>query len=113
MSGTVGSGAEPRVREAYSFACLNCGYGWEQAYEIEHQVDAFGRGSVTYFADGVAVPSPLTRPACANCGGDRVRIMRSGRVAGVEAVEPWHLAHEHRPHHRSALRFLHRHRGTA
>ncbi|MFI0719005.1 hypothetical protein [Streptomyces sp. NPDC021224] len=113
MSGTVGSGAQPRVREAYSFACLNCGYGWEQAYEIEHHVDTFGREYVTYLADGTSVPSPLTSPACGNCGGEHVRIMRSGRVAGVEAVEPWHLAREHRPHHWSALRFLHRHRETA
>jgi hypothetical protein len=115
MSGTAGSGAEPRAREAYAFACLNCGYGWEQAYEIEHHVDAFGRRGVTYRADGVAVPSPLTRPVCGNCGGHNVRIMRSGRVAGVEAVEPWHLPREHRPHHRHhlALRVPHRHRGTA
>ena len=31
------------VREAYSFACLSCGYGWEQAYDIEHHVDREGR----------------------------------------------------------------------
>jgi hypothetical protein len=39
--------------------------------------------------------------------------MRSGRVAGVEAVEPWHLAQERRSHHWSAPRFLHRRRETA
>jgi len=27
------------VNESYSFACMRCGHGWEQAYEIEHHVD--------------------------------------------------------------------------
>lgn len=31
------------AHEAYSFACMRCGYGWEQAYEIVHEVD--GKGS--------------------------------------------------------------------
>lgn len=35
----------PTVHEAYSFACMKCGYGWEQAYEIEHHVDGEGRPS--------------------------------------------------------------------
>lgn len=75
----------PRTRstthEAYSFACLHCGHGWEQEYDIEHHVDADGKPFVVYRADGRRVPSPLSRPRCANCGHTTVRIMRSGRVS--------------------------------
>ncbi|RKE20816.1 hypothetical protein [Streptomyces sp. TLI_171] len=73
------------VREAYSFACLNCGYGWEQAYDIEHHVGRDGRTVVEYKANGVRVPSPLRELVCPGCGGERVRIMRAGRVAGMAA----------------------------
>ncbi|PBC78140.1 hypothetical protein BX265_2901 [Streptomyces sp. TLI_235] len=72
------------VREAYSFACLSCGYGWEQAYDIEHHVDRGGRIVFEYKANGVRVPSPLREPTCPGCGGHKVRIMREGRVAGAE-----------------------------
>ncbi|MFD8598651.1 hypothetical protein ACFV1L_26970 [Kitasatospora sp. NPDC059646] len=73
------------VREAYSFVCLNCGYGWEQAYDIEHHTGRDGRTVVEYKANGVRVPSPLRELVCPGCGGERVRIMRAGRVAGVAA----------------------------
>lgn len=108
------------AREAYSFACLSCGYGWEQAYEIERRVGVGGRAWVTYRADGVEVPSPLTRPTCRNCGEHRVRIMRAGRVAGVEAAQVRPVGH-HRassparvhPHHWAVLHFLRRgHEGS-
>ncbi|MEU6079024.1 hypothetical protein [Streptomyces sp. NPDC047108] len=72
--------AEPPTREAYSFACMRCGHGWEQDYEIHHHVDAQGRVQVTYHANGRRVPSPLTRPTCQNCDGHVVRIMRSGQI---------------------------------
>ncbi|MFE0423989.1 hypothetical protein [Streptomyces sp. NPDC058953] len=72
-----------RVHEAYAFACMRCGHGWEQAYEIEHHVDAGGRQYVVYRADGTRVPSPLSSPTCANCGGHVVRIMRAGQVSSV------------------------------
>ncbi|MFE2913666.1 hypothetical protein [Kitasatospora indigofera] len=72
------------VREAYSFACLSCGYGWEQAYEIEHHVARDGHIVFEYHANGVRVPSPLLKPTCPGCGGHTVRIMRAGRVAGTE-----------------------------
>ncbi|MFD9127558.1 hypothetical protein [Kitasatospora sp. NPDC059571] len=72
------------VREAYSFACLSCGYGWEQAYDIEHRVDREGRIVFEYKANGVRVPSPLRQPTCPGCGGHKVRIMREGRVATAE-----------------------------
>ncbi|MEU5685567.1 hypothetical protein DEJ48_23045 [Streptomyces venezuelae] len=71
------------VHESYAFACMRCGHGWEQSYEIEHHVDATGQEFVTYLADGARVPSPLTRPTCLNCGGHVVRIMRAGQVSSV------------------------------
>src|SRR5882757_849490 len=75
--------AAQNVTEAYAFACLNCGYGGEQKYEIAHRTDAAGRAVVTYLVDGVKVPSPLTRPTCENCEGHLLRIMRPGQVADV------------------------------
>ncbi|WNI15870.1 hypothetical protein [Actinacidiphila sp. ITFR-21] len=78
--------AEPNITEAYAFACLNCGYGWEQSYEIEHRTDGLGHPFVTYLVDGAKVPSPLTSPCCQNCDGHLVRIMRSGQVSGVSGA---------------------------
>ncbi|MFE2019305.1 hypothetical protein ACFW9O_14860 [Streptomyces sp. NPDC059499] len=78
--------AATTVHEAYAFACMRCGYGWEQAYEIEHHVDASGNAFVVYKADGERVPSPLSTPTCTNCGGHVVRIMRSGRVSTVQQL---------------------------
>ncbi|MEV6007423.1 hypothetical protein AB0M29_11500 [Streptomyces sp. NPDC051976] len=118
MSETIGSDSavgngRNNVTEAYSFACLNCGHCWEQTYEIEHHVDPQGQPFVTYFADGVKVPSPLTHPSCANCDGTHVRIMRSGQVAGVASL--WAVPSgdrgAHRAHHWSLAHFLHRRRG--
>ncbi|WP_442785457.1 hypothetical protein [Actinacidiphila sp. DG2A-62] len=101
------------VEEAYSFACMNCGHCWEQAYEIRHHRDTTGRLYVTYRADGVVVPSPLTRPNCGNCDGHHVRIMRSGQVDGAVAHR-WSLEHAdrgvHRTRHWPALHFLRRRR---
>lgn len=77
------AGATAVVDEAYSFVCMHCGHGWEQAYEIEHHTDAEGHAFVVYVADGRIVPSPLNRPTCANCGRHRVRILRPGRVASA------------------------------
>ncbi|MEU2248534.1 hypothetical protein [Streptomyces sp. NPDC019224] len=74
------------AHEAYAFACMRCGYGWEQAYEIEHHVDATQHAYVVYKADGERVPSPLSTPTCANCGGHVVRIMRAGRVSTVQQL---------------------------
>lgn len=101
------------VEEAYSFACMNCGHCWEQAYEIRHHRDTSGRLYVTYRADGVDVPSPLTRPRCGNCDGHHVRIMRAGQVDGAVAHR-WSLEHAergvHRARHWPALHFLRRRR---
>ncbi|GHH90612.1 hypothetical protein [Streptomyces capillispiralis] len=80
------AGASAVVDEAYSFACMRCGHGWEQAYEIEHHTDAGGHEFVMYVADGRVVPSPLSRPTCQNCDGHVVRIMRPGRVASAASA---------------------------
>ncbi|MEV7521689.1 hypothetical protein [Streptomyces sp. NPDC091371] len=71
------------VHEAYSFACMKCGYGWEQGYEIEHHVDGKGEPFIMYTVKGERVPSPLSNPTCLNCGGHVVRIMRAGQVSSV------------------------------
>jgi hypothetical protein len=84
--------ADEPSHEAYSFACLSCGHGWEQQYAIEHRTDADGRAHCVYLADGVRVPSPLTSPSCPGCGGSHVRIMRAGRVAEVDTW--WHRTPE-------------------
>ncbi|MFJ1732199.1 hypothetical protein [Streptomyces sp. NPDC088254] len=73
----------PVVHESYSFACMRCGHGWEQSYEIEHHTDADGHEFVRYVADGRVVPSPLSRPVCQNCDAHIVRIMRAGQVSSV------------------------------
>ncbi|MGW6456695.1 hypothetical protein ACWF94_12355 [Streptomyces sp. NPDC055078] len=72
-----------KVHEAYAFACMRCGHGWEQSYEIEHHIDGSGREYVVYKAGGERVPSPLSSPSCMNCGGNVVRIMRAGQVSSV------------------------------
>jgi hypothetical protein len=72
-----------KVHEAYAFACMRCGHGWEQSYEIEHHIDSSGKEFVVYKADGRRVPSPLSSPTCPTCGGHVVRIMRAGQVSSV------------------------------
>jgi hypothetical protein len=89
LVGAARPGADT-VQEAYSFACLNCGYGWEQAYDIEHHRAQDGHLVIQYRANGVRVPSPLLKPTCPGCGGHTVRIMRAGRIATVE--HSWHHA---------------------
>ncbi|MCC5480067.1 hypothetical protein [Streptomyces barringtoniae] len=80
------------VHESYSFACMRCGHGWEQSYEIEHHTDADGHEFVRYVADGRVVPSPLSRPSCHNCDGHVVRIMRAGQVSSVRGSAERHHA---------------------
>ncbi|GGV68853.1 MULTISPECIES: hypothetical protein [Streptomyces] len=89
--------ADAVVEESYSFACMHCGHGWEQTFQIEHHTDAHGSPFVVWVADGRVVPSPLSRPACRNCDGHLVRIMRPGRVARAQS----HLhSHPHEDGHR-------------
>ncbi|MGW2746127.1 hypothetical protein [Streptomyces sp. NPDC001450] len=78
------------VHESYSFACMRCGHGWEQSYEIEHHTDADGHEFVMYVAEGQVVPSPLSRPTCQNCDGHVVRIMRPGQVSSVRSAAQRH-----------------------
>ncbi|MFD0144540.1 MULTISPECIES: hypothetical protein [unclassified Streptomyces] len=92
MSEITGTGI-PVAHEAYAFACMRCGYGWEQAYDIEHHVDAAGHEFIVYKAGGERVPSPLSSPTCMNCGGHVVRIMRAGQVSSV--LDSWEQA-QHR-----------------
>ncbi|MFE9452508.1 hypothetical protein [Streptomyces sp. NPDC006739] len=80
------------VNESYSFACMRCGHGWEQSYEIEHHKDGDGHEFVLYVAEGQVVPSPLSRPACQNCDGHVVRIMRAGQVSSVRSAGQRHHA---------------------
>jgi len=72
------------VHESYSFACMRCGHGWEQSYEIEHHLDGDGNEFVMYVAGGHVVPSPLSRPSCLNCDSHVVRIMRPGQVSSAQ-----------------------------
>ncbi|MGW6566513.1 hypothetical protein [Streptomyces sp. NPDC054975] len=93
MSEITGTGI-PVAHEAYAFACMRCGYGWEQAYDIEHHMDAAGNEFIVYKAGGERVPSPLSSPTCMNCGGHVVRIMRAGQVSSV--LDSWEQIHH--PH---------------
>lgn len=79
----------PAAHEAYAFACMHCGHGWEQAYDIEHHVNALGQAYVSYHAGGERVPSPLTQPTCLNCGAHVLRIMRSGQVTSASRAMPY------------------------
>ncbi|MDI3421816.1 hypothetical protein [Streptomyces luteolus] len=88
------------VQESYSFACMRCGHGWEQSFDIEHFVDGAGNEFVMYVVDGRRVPSPLTRPTCMNCGGHVVRIMRAGQVSSVQKIpygQPFEYAGQSAP----------------
>ncbi|MBY8345463.1 hypothetical protein LXH13_23935 [Streptomyces spinosirectus] len=75
------------VHESYSFACMRCGHGWEQSYEIEHHKDAEDHEFVLYVVGGRIVPSPLSKPTCQNCDGHSVRIMRAGQVSSARNAE--------------------------
>ncbi|GAA3789544.1 hypothetical protein [Streptomyces chiangmaiensis] len=86
------------VQESYSFACMRCGHGWEQSYDIEHHLDGDGNEFVIYVAGGRVVPSPLSRPSCLNCDSHVVRIMRPGQVSSVQNSMHGH----HRPVGRAA-----------
>ncbi|CAL9512351.1 hypothetical protein [Streptomyces sp. enrichment culture] len=92
MTGNAGqphglrAGATAVVNESYSFACMRCGFGWEETYEIEHHTRADGTDLLVYVANGAVVPSPLSRPTCGNCGGHLARILPPGRVASARVA---------------------------
>ncbi|MEU9154959.1 hypothetical protein AB0D59_31480 [Streptomyces sp. NPDC048417] len=75
------------TRRSYSFACLDCGHGWEATYDIDVTVDDQGRIIATYHLDDKAVPSPLQSPRCPACERRKIRIMRPGRVATAHLYE--------------------------
>ncbi|MEU6148119.1 hypothetical protein ABZ848_48275 [Streptomyces sp. NPDC047081] len=75
------------VQRSYSFACLDCGHGWESTYEIDVSVDEHTRITATYHLDGRRVPSPLQSPRCPACESRKIRIMRPGRVATAHLHE--------------------------
>ncbi|MFI6940291.1 hypothetical protein ACIBI4_13540 [Streptomyces sp. NPDC050418] len=85
------------VHESYAFACMRCGHGWEQSYDIEHYVDGKGNEFVLYKAGGQRVPSPLSRPTCLNCGGHVVRIMQAGQVSSILDLLSRQSHHKDRP----------------
>ncbi|TFE50981.1 hypothetical protein E3E14_13580 [Streptomyces sp. ICN441] len=92
-AGPLPVAAPETVQESYAFACMRCGYGWEQTYDIEHHIDGAGRPFFTYRVQGQLVPSPLNRLTCLNCGGQKVRIMRAGQVSGLaESLRRQHFA---------------------
>lgn len=76
-----------RVRRSYSFACLDCGHGWEETYDIDITLDEQARITATYHVDGRHVPSPLQSPRCPTCESRKIRIMRPGRVATARMHE--------------------------
>ncbi|OIK28417.1 hypothetical protein [Streptomyces malaysiense] len=75
------------VRRAYSFACLDCGHGWENTYDIDLTVEDDAQILAVYHLDGRLVPSPLQSPRCPACEGRKIRIMRPGRVASARRHE--------------------------
>ncbi|MFV2120189.1 hypothetical protein ACE14D_17805 [Streptomyces sp. Act-28] len=80
----------PVGHEAYAFACMSCGHGWEQTYDIEYRTGITGRGFVVYRSEGRRVPSPLSKPTCPNCERHVVRIMGPGRIPVLfDRGEPW------------------------
>lgn len=68
------------LHESYAFSCLDCGYGWEKQYDVQHYIDGTGVQRTLCTVDGERVPSPLTRSECAGCGGHVIRILRAGTV---------------------------------
>lgn len=84
-AGIPGSG-QGAGHESYSFACMKCGHGWEQEYEIVHLEYTDGSPLVVYYTNGKRVPSPLRHPTCLNCESHVIRIMRAGRVSEAAAA---------------------------
>ncbi|MDD9376133.1 hypothetical protein M8Z33_05515 [Streptomyces sp. ZAF1911] len=69
------------LHESYAFSCLDCGFGWEKQYDVQHYIDATGVQRTLCTVDGDRVPSPLTRSECAACGSHVIRILRAGTVS--------------------------------
>ncbi|WP_458248537.1 hypothetical protein [Streptomyces sp. MAI_2237] len=75
------------IQRSYSFACLECGHGWEDTYDIDLTSDEHHRIMAVYHLGGVSVPSPLQSPRCPACESRKIRIMRPGRVSTAQRYE--------------------------
>ncbi|MHC3474802.1 hypothetical protein ACYF6T_39790 [Streptomyces sp. 7R007] len=75
------------IQRSYSFACLDCGHGWEATYDIDVSTDEQAQITTVYRLGGRQVPSPLQAPRCPACEGRKIRIMRPGRVATAHQYE--------------------------
>lgn len=69
---TIDSSLEP-----FSLSCRNCGYSWEETYEVRHSSDLFESERTQYFSHGLPVDSPWTGARCPRCTGLRVSVMPS------------------------------------
>jgi Zn finger protein HypA/HybF involved in hydrogenase expression len=69
------------VQRSYSFACLDCGHGWEGAYDIDLAAAEHARITAVCHLDGEHVSPSLQSPRCPACEGRKLRIMRPGRAA--------------------------------
>lgn len=75
------------IQRAYSFVCLDCGHGWEAAYDIDVTPGEQNRITTVYHLGGRLVPSPLQSPYCPACESGKIRIMRPGRVTSARLHE--------------------------
>ena len=75
------------VQRSYSFACLDCGHGWENTYDVDVTVDEQAQITAVYRLGDRRVPSPLQSPRCPACESRKIRIMRPGRVAAARLHE--------------------------
>lgn len=60
-----------------SFLCLDCGHGWDGAYDIDMTVDEHDRIAPVYHLDG------RLSARCHACRSHEVRIIRRGHVAST------------------------------
>lgn len=75
------------VRRACSFACLDCGHGWQDTYDIDVTVNEHARITAACRLDGTFAPPPLQSPRCPSCKSHKIRIMRPARGASPYLYE--------------------------
>ncbi|MER5755467.1 hypothetical protein [Streptomyces sp. NPDC002088] len=81
------SDADPGpVSETFAFTCGDCGHVWETVFRVmffTDPTDASGLTTQEYVdEEGRAVRTPLSKAACPDCGGRRVRVTSPGGGAG-------------------------------
>ncbi|MFJ8057566.1 hypothetical protein [Streptomyces sp. NPDC096142] len=74
------------VHRSYSFACLDCWYGWEDTYDVDVTMDEHGRITAVHRLDGKHVPSPVQSPRCSSGESRKVRAVRPGRVRSARLL---------------------------